>query len=256
MLGAGSRRCRDGGGSGMAEVPGWRGRDHGGAGMMEAGWRRCRDGEGRITEVPGSQSHPRRYRHPPSRSPGSAPGTGGLQPAPTPRGARPGRTPAAAPRHGASLAAAPLPVQSCPPRLRSGCSVRARPGCGGTGGRSHGRVPGAGPAITAAPCPSLRRGGPVGTVSLATPPCTARHRPRFPGSVPRGSGTSGRPVVLPCAAPGLGVRAPAGAAVPVPRTVSVPQEPGSAVPGVPEARRRAVAMLGVSGAPVPRVPEA
>lgn len=100
----GWRRCRDAGGT-IAEVPGERRQqDGGGAGMAGAGSRRCRDDgggmaevsgreKGKIAAVPGSRSHPRRSRHPPSSSPGSAPGTEVLQAAPAPRGARLGRTP-------------------------------------------------------------------------------------------------------------------------------------------------------------------
>ncbi|XP_058688339.1 basic proline-rich protein-like isoform X2 [Poecile atricapillus] len=198
----------------MAEVPGWRRCRDDGGGMAEV-W----DGERRITELPGSQSHPRRYRRHPSRSPGSAPGAEVLHP----------RQPLSGPEP---------PERSRPPGLRSGCSSRLR--------RHRRALP---PASSR--CRAGRgRGGPVGIASLATPPCTARHGPRFPGAVPRGSATSGRPVVLPCAA---------GAAVPVPGVpgaVSLPQESGSAVPGVPEARGRAVTIPGVPGAPVPGVPEA
>lgn len=212
MPGAGSRRCRAGGGSGMAEVSGWRGRDHGGAGRMEAGWRRCRDGEGRITEPPGSQC---RYRHPPARSPGSTAGTEMLQPAPNPgRRSRARNPPERCP-------AVPVLV---PHGFGLALLRRHRRG-------SHGRVPGAGPAMAAV--------APWG-------PCPQRHRPARLGRAPLPRGC---PEGFRYRCTGAGCAGAAGAAAPVPGvagTESLPQEPGSAVPGVPDARR-AVAIPGVPG---------
>lgn len=216
----GERRQRDGGGAGMAEVPGWRGRDHGGAGMMEAGWRGQDHGGTGITEP----------------SPGSTPGTEMLQPAPTPRGARSGRTPDAEP-------AWPLPRCGLvpPPRLRP--RLRA--------------VPEPSPRLPARPLVAVAPWGPC--------PTAWHGSARIP--LPRG-----RPGSAVCCT-GLGCAGAAGAAVPVPG-VPLPQEPGAAVPGVPEARegrrwrcrgspvpgvsearRDEVAMPGVPGAPVPRVPD-
>lgn len=171
MAGAGSRRCRDDGG-GMAEVPGWRGQDHGGVGITES-------------SLPAASV-----------------------PLPAPRGcswprtpAEPRPSPAASPRRGTGRAAAP--VRPSLPRPRSGCSSRAHPGCGGTAGGSAGEFP-----VPEQPWPRWPRGDRVPSDSALHGP--ARHGPRFPGAVPRGSGTSGRPVIPPRAAPGA-----AGAAVPV-----------------------------------------